>query len=424
MKLKTLKAYLAEKDITQEAFDALPDVDKAVHFDALNEENGNAIKEQIQEGNEEAVKALKAELMEAYNEQFATLNKALREVAMQVKAQGETPSKGETAQTKEFKAIKSQLKDIASGKSGSVEVKAITNVASIATNTAGYDVPDVGQLATAQRNAYGIFPKLTISDSMNVRKTINYWDWDEATTVRAAATIAEGATFPESTAKWKQYTLPIQKVGDTIPVTEEFFEDEQMFYAELGMFMRTNMEIEINDQIVNGDNTGTNLKGLFTSIDAYTPVASGITDASIYDLIVKLREAISAPYGGKYQVNFALMNLVDINKMKLKKDANNNYILPPFVDRSGNVVDGLTIVEDNTVTANTMAVGDTRFARIYERTGMEVSEGRVDQQFIEDAWTIKIRKRLAFLIREVDKTGFLKVADIDAALTTLATAIP
>lgn len=420
MKLKTLKAYLAEKNITQEAFDALPDVDKAVHFDALNEENGNAIKEQIQEGNEEAVKALKAELMEAYNEQFATLNKALREVAMQVKAQGETPSKGETAQTKEFKAIKSELKELAGGKNGSVEVKAITNVASIATNTAGFDVPDVGQLATAQRNAYGIFPKMNISDSTNSRKTINYWDWDEATTLRAADMVAEGAAFPESTAKWKQYTLPIQKVGDTIPVTEEFFEDEQMFYAELGMFLRTNMEIKINDQVVNGDGTGDNLTGAFASTTAYTPVASGITDASIYDLIVKLREAIAAPYGGKYRVNFALMNLVDINKMKLKKDANNNYILPPFVDRSGNVVDGLTIVEDNTVTANTMLVGDTRFARIYERTGLEISKGYVGDQFAEDAMTLKVRKRLAFLIRTVDKTGFLKVADIDAALTTLA----
>lgn len=420
MKLKTLKTYLKEKEITQESFDELSDVDKAAHFDALNEQNTEAIKEEVANKNEEAVKDMQSEMREMYDEQFKTLNQALRDVAAQVKAQGENPTDGESATTKEFEAVKSQLKDIASGKQGNVEIKAATNVASIATNTAGFDVPDVGQLATAERNAYGIFPKMSISDNMNVRKTINYWDWDEATTVRAAATVAEGATFPESTAKWKQYTLPIQKIGDTLPVTEEFFEDEQMFYAELGMFMRTNIEIEMNDQIVNGDNTGTNLKGLFTSVDAYTPVASGITDASIYDLIVKLREAISAPYGGKYNVNFALMNLSDINQMKLKKDVNNNYILPPFVDRSGNVVDGLTIVEDNTVTTNTMVVGDTRFGRIYERTGVEISEGRVNAQFIEDAYTIKLRKRMAFLIREVDKTGFLKVTDIDAALTTLA----
>jgi len=214
--------------------------------------------------------------------------------------------------------------------------------------------------------------------------------------------------------------LPVQKVGSTIPVTEEFFEDEQMFYAEIGMFMRTNVDIKVNDQIVNGDGLSNNLVGLVASVPTYTPVASGIADASIYDLIVKQREAIASVYGSKYRVDFALMNLADINKMKLKKDANNNYILPPFVDRSGNQVDGLTIIEDNSVAANTMFVGDRRFARIYERSGVEISQGVVGNQFAEDAMTLKIRKRLAFLIREVDKTGFLKTTDISAALTTLA----
>jgi hypothetical protein len=420
MKLKSLSVYLTEKGISQETFDGLNDVEQAKHYDALNEENSNAIKEAVKEGNEEAVKALKAEMSEMYEEQFKTLNKALRDVALSVKAQGEAPKAGESATTKEFKAIKEQLKSIAGGKRGDVEIKAVANVASIATNTAGFDLPNIGQLATAERNAYAIFPKLNISEGQNTRKTINYWDWDEATTVRAADMIAESGTFPEATAKWKQYTMPIQKVGEVLPVTEEFLEDEQMFYAELGMFMRTNVEIKINDQIVNGDGTGNNLTGLIASVPTYTPVASGITDASTYDLIVKLREAIVATRGNKYRVNFALMNLSDINKMKLKKDANNNYILPPFVDRSGNQVDGLTIVEDNAVTANTMFVGDSRYARIYERTGVEISTGLVNDQFNEDEMTLKIRKRLAFLIRTVDRTGFIRVTSISAALTTLA----
>ena len=420
MKLKTLAVYLAEKSITQEAFDALGDVEKASHYDAINEANAEAIRKEIEKGSSESVKAMKAELAEMYNEQFETLNKALREVALSVKAASEKPV-NESATAKEFKEVKEQIKKISRGSKDEVEVKAITNVASIATNTAGYDVPNIGQLPTAVRNAYAIFPKLRISDGQNIRKTINYWDWDESTTVRAAAMVAEGGTFPESTAKWKQYPMPIQKIGDTLTVDEEFMEDEQMFYAQLNQFLTTNVDILVNSQIVNGDGTGNNLTGLIASAPAYVPAAAGISDASIYDLIVKLRESIMAARGGKYRVNFALMNLSDINKMKLKKDANENYILPPFVDRSGNVVDGITIVEDNSVTANTMYIGDTRFATIYERVGLTLSEGHVGNQFIEDAMTIKVRKRMAFLIRTVDKTGFLKVTSISAALTTLAT---
>ena len=420
MKLKTLEVYLKEKDITKEAFDELSDVEQAKHFDALNEENAESIRKEIKDGNEEAVKAMKAEFAEQYNEQFSTLNKVIREIGTQVKKQGEKPSPSDNPKTKEFESVKENIKSIAKGKQGSVEIKAATTTASVANNTAGFDLPDVGQLATAERNAYAIFPKISISGGDNLNKTINYWDWDEATVVRAADMIAEGSAFPEDTAAWKQYTLPVQKVGSTIPVTEEFFEDEQMFYAEIGMFMRTNVDIKVNDQIVNGDGLSNNLVGLVASVPTYTPVASGIADASIYDLIVKQREAIASVYGSKYRVDFALMNLADINKMKLKKDANNNYILPPFVDRSGNQVDGLTIIEDNSVAANTMFVGDRRFARIYERSGVEISQGVVGNQFAEDAMTLKIRKRLAFLIREVDKTGFLKTTDISAALTTLA----
>ena len=421
MKLKTLAVYLMAANITKEAFDELPEAQKAEHFDNLNAENAEIIREEIKNGNEESVKTLKSELLEMYNEQFDTMNKAIREIGLAVKAGSEAPQKNDSPQTVEFKSIKEQVSKIARGERAEIELKAATNVASIATNTAGFDIPNVGQLATAERNAYAIFPKQNISNGQNLRKTINYWDWDESTTVRAADMVAEGGTFPESTAKWKQYTIPVQKVGDTLPVTEEFLEDEQMFYAELGMFLRTNVEIKVNDQIVNGDGTGNNLTGLVASTPTYVPVASGISDASIYDLIVKLREDISTTGGNKYRSNFALMNISDINQMKLKKDANDNYILPPFVDRSGNVVDGITIVEDNAVTANTMYLGDTRFARIYERTGVDISTGTVDSQFVEDAMTLKVRKRMAFLIRTVDQTGFRKVTSISAALTTLAT---
>ena len=107
--------------------------------------------------------------------------------------------------------------------------------------------------------------------------------------------------------------------------------------------------------------------------------------------------------------------------MKLKKDANNNYILPPFVTRDGQEVAGIVIVENNGQTANTMVVGDSRFPRIYEAAGFTISRGLVNNQFLEDTITIKVRRRLGLLVREADKTGFLKVTSISAALTTLAT---
>jgi len=316
----------------------------------------------------------------------------------------------------EIKANKEALKAIAKGGNSEIVVKADTVRASIATDPSGLFLDGIGQLQRVKRSLYDLFRKVPVS-SGNHSGVIRYIDWDEATTVKAAASVAEGVAFAESTAKFKGYSLSLQKIGDSLPVSEEFFEDDVMAAAELDMFLSTNVEDKIDSQIVIGDNTGTNLKGLVSSVPAYTAVASGITDANIYDLVAKVSESITSVGGAKYAPDFVALNIADINKLKLKKDSTNNYVFN-FNDPR---IASINIIEDNNVVANTMYVGDSRFAKIYEMGGVVVSKGFNGTDFAEDMMTLKARKRLALLIREADKTGFRKVASISAALTTLAT---
>jgi len=316
----------------------------------------------------------------------------------------------------EIKANKEALKAIAKGGNSEIVVKADTVRASIATDPSGLFLDGIGQLQRVKRSLYDLFRKVPVS-SGNHSGVIRYIDWDEATTVKAAASVAEGVAFAESTAKFKGYSLSLQKIGDSLPVSEEFFEDDVMAAAELDMFLSTNVEDKIDSQIVIGDNTGTNLKGLVSSVPAYTAAASGITDANIYDLVAKVSESITSVGGAKYAPDFVAMNIADINKLKLKKDSTNNYVFN-FNDPR---ISSINIIEDNNVVANTMYVGDSRFAKIYEMGGVVVSKGFNGTDFAEDMMTLKARKRLALLIREADKTGFRKVASISAALTTLAT---
>lgn len=373
-------------------------------------------------------RAFEAEQLKAQIEE-ATKNNAskteIEEIRESLKQMQESTSKQVAASasvSKQLAENKEALKSIASGVSSKeveITTKALSNRASIDGNEQAYDLPDIGQLATRKLVMYDVFPKVNISTSNN-NGTIRYYDWDEDTTVRAAAAVAEGALFPESTAKFKQYSIPLQKIGDSLPVTEEFFEDEQMFAAELGLFLDINVSIVIDTQLANGDGTGNNLKGLVASVPAYVPVASSIQDASIYDLIAKVSESITATGGSKYTPDVAFMNIVDINKMKLKKDTLGNYVMPPFATVGGKVVDGINVIESNNIVANTMVLGDRRFARIYEKGGVVLSKGLVGTQFTEDEMTLKARKRLAFLIRTADQTGWKKVTSISAALVTLA----
>jgi len=196
-----------------------------------------------------------------------------------------------------------------------------------------------------------------------------------------------------------------------------------MFASELNLFLDTNVQLEIDRQLANGTGVSNEIKGLYTSIDAYVPSGSAITDPNIYDLAVKVIEDIVTTGGSKYMPNVLIARRSVINAMKLKKDSQNNYMLPPFVSQNGMNIDGLTVIESNICPANTLVIGDSRFGKIYEKGGIVLSKGEINAQFVEDAMTLKARKRMLFLIRNADKGGFRKVTDIAAALAILDDAI-
>lgn len=343
-------------------------------------------------------------------------------IGIEMKALKEAKGKEtKTSLVEELKANAEAIKALAKKQSTKeLVLKALVNRAIISGNEQAYELPDIGQLATRQLSLYDLFPKFPVGENNN--GTIRYYDWDKATIARAAAAIAEGATFPESTAAFITNTITLAKVGDTLPVTAEFFEDEMMFAGELNNFLNINVQLEIDRQLCLGDGTSNQMIGIFPSVLAYTlptPGSAGIAAPNIYDLCVKVSEAITKTGGAKYTPNFVLMNITDINRMKLTKDNFNNYILPPFVSKDGNQVAAMTVIESNIVTADTMLIGDRRYARIYEKTGIELSQGMVNAQFTADEMTLKARKRMLFLIRAADQNGFLKVNSITAALIAI-----
>ena len=317
----------------------------------------------------------------------------------------------------ELKEKKEGIKALMAGNgTQDLEVKALTNLASVSNNALGFFIPEITQLGTKERSLYNVLPKVAVSDSNN-GGVVRYRDWDEATTVRAAAMVAEGAAFPESTAKFQWYSENLRKVGDTLPVTDEFFEDEAQAAAELEMFLNINVNLVIDSQLINGDGTGQNLKGLLNVCPAYTPVASGIAAPNLKDLAIKVKNDITRSRGSKYAPDMVLVNSATMEGLILKKDANNNYIF----DENTGTIGGLFVVVDENTPDNQMIVGDRRYARIYEKTGIVLTKGMPNAQFLEDELTIKARKRMLLLVKTGDRTGFRKVTSISAALTTLAT---
>lgn len=414
---KSFKEWLESKGINKESFEDKTIKEKGnlqkeymAYVSAELKENG-ATKEQLKSVEDKLEGLADKKSIEKIQKD---VSEALEGLA-QLKEKGMNSDEKQTF-SKAFKSVASDVVELVKGtRTKEVVIKADTTRASIATSNSQMVIPGIGQLGVKVRGLYNVFTKIPVSTGDHGGK-VTYTDWDEDTSVRAAAKIEEGGTFPESTAKFKSYTENLVKIGDTLPVSEEFGEDQVSAAAELELFIDTNVQTKVDDQIANGPGTSGNLKGLVASVPAYTASQLGMSAPNIYDLVKKVKTDITKNRGSKYSPDFVAMNSETLDLLQLEKDKNDNYIFP---DKSN--IGSMMIVEDNNIADNVLVVGDSRYARIYEMQGTAISRGLKGDQFVEDMETIKARKRLLFLIRNVDQTGFRKVADVDAALTTLGT---
>jgi len=406
-------------EMTPEQVDIYGEQKRAFESEATQKMISDAIKAAFPEKTAEQVKA-EADAIQVEKDALKGQLDEIKETVNQLKENSSFGTEKAETLLQFAEKNKEAIKDSATkGKDFNGVVKADTLRASVTNNAYGQIEPGIGSIAARKLTIYDIFRKVPVSRDKN--GTVRYADWDTATTVQAAAAVAEGATFPSSTAKWQMYSMNLEKIGDTVPMSEEFLYDASMFAAELDNFLRVNHAIKRDTDLTSANGTSPNVNGLLTQLTAFVPAASGITDANVYDLIVKVKESISKPYGGKFNPDVVLMNITDINKMQLKKDTTNNYILPPFYDRNGMKVDGALVIETNSLTANTLVMGDSRFGAIYQEGDITVSTGLATGDFESDMVTLKSRQRLNLLIKNSEKLGWTKVTSISAALTTLAT---
>ena len=416
MKFKTFKEFLTSKSISEDDFKAKSAQEMAALYNEFNQAQRKELADQLEKLNEKG----------ATKEDITDLETKLTQI---LTSQGEAITLLETkgGKNKEKEVIldiietnKEAIKSVFSeDKNITFTIKASTLNASVQNSTISHRDNTLSPLAVRRLTMADVFRTVRIGRNQN--NTVVYIDWDETTTTRAAKMLSEGEKFPESTAKWKEYSITLKKIGDTMVCSEEFSVDNERFADELEGFLSVNVALVEDDQLLTGDGTGNNLIGLDSSAVTYVPVASGVQDASFYDLVPKVKEVITKGKGNKFSPNIVIMNLTDINKYKLKKDANNNYVIPPFVDRNGQVIDGALVLENNNVEDNVCYVGDNRYGTIYEGAeGYSIAMGYKGDQFIEDMKTLKARKRLGLLIKNSEKAAWRKVESISAALLTLA----
>lgn len=303
-----------------------------------------------------------------------------------------------------------------------LDLKTNVTSASITSDSQGAYIPGFGQAAFRGLAFEQYFQRFPLPP--NHHGTVYYVD--QTTTTRNAATKNEAAAAPESAIAWTQYSLAMEKILDSIPLTHEAMLDIDQLVAEVEMFINNNIRLAIDTQMWSGNNAAPNWAGIYATYatDFTQAIATGATvdavaDANIYDLIATVATYIANGKESKYDANVAFMNPRDILKGRMVKDANGNYVIPPFVSRDGMQVAGTIVVPSAAVTANTLAIGDARHVRYYDVEGISLEYGLDSDDFTKDLITLKGRKRGNLLLRTVDATAFYKVTDIDQRITDI-----
>jgi hypothetical protein len=314
-----------------------------------------------------------------------------------------------------------------------IEVKSGASQAAsdIATHTIGDRAPGIGQQPVRAPFMEDLFPVVNTT-----KEYIKYLD--QETVVRDAKNVASAAASTHTTKlTWKERSIQIAAVRDLINVPIDMIEDYDFVEGEVRNLIDSSVQLKIDNDLLKGDGVHPNLHSvdeIASEFDA-TNTLGGTIEAwtgkvqapNFFDLAVAMASQIIAM--GKenaFMPNVILVNTIDKFQNMLIKDANDNYIMPPFVVRQNNkeyTVDGMVVRSNPNVDPNSMYVFDSTKATLYNRKGVTVEMSYENAtNFETETVTLKAYRRLNLLIRNVNANAFMKCSDVDAALSAISSA--
>ncbi len=217
---------------------------------------------------------------------------------------------------------------------------------------------------------------------------------EETTATFAAAERAEAAAYAEATFALTQQSSTVRSIGASVPVTDEQLADVAGVQSYLSQRLGFGVRQRLDAEILTGDGTGVNLTGILNtgSIQTQAKGSDPVPDA-VYKAITKVRVT------GRAFPNAVVFHPNDWQAVRLLRTGDGIYIWGSPSEAGPERIWGLQVVQSDAETENTALVGDfATFCQLYERTGLEVAVGFVDDDFLNGMRTIRAGLRAAFVV--------------------------
>jgi HK97 family phage major capsid protein len=206
----------------------------------------------------------------------------------------------------------------------------------------------------------------------------------------------ENVTKPESGITFTLESEAVRTLAHWIPVSKQVLDDSPMLQSFIEGRLIYGLKLEEEDQLLNGDGTGSNLSGILDSGNfvAYNRSQTGDT------YIDTLRRAITQAALSEYMADTIVINTADWEEIELTKATDGQYVWTnPALGNSPQLW-GKRVVATNSITAGTFLVGAFAMGgQIWDRQQASVMVSlENDSNFVKNMATILAEERLCLTI--------------------------
>lgn len=404
------------------------EVDKmdADQYDAYQAEarkfESEATKEQINE----AVKSV----TDQNKKDFDTITKTLGDLEQQFAtfkssaSEGEAQKKGTFVDFVEKNIEKFSENDKQYGANTVIKVAALMTTANVTPNVAGGFSPLFGnyidtEIGNKPKPENIILPLVTVKTQPG---TENIWFSDRINEEGDAEFITEGALKPLADAEWTSTKRDIKEVAVRWKFTKRLMMHAPAVVSDFYEHVTELVDQKIDNQLLDGTGVGTNLAGI-KSIAAAFIVPPGLAlyypEPNIYDVIMAMATRVRlSNFKGQLTV---ILNVVWMAKMQGIKDAENRYIVAPFVTPDGRRVGEVNVVFSNKIPATDIVVGDLKKFNVVFAENIMYDEGYENDDFSKNLVSRKLEAFLGTYIKGSD-AGAILYDQIATVQTSIAKA--
>ena len=410
--MNKFEAFLQTKGITKEQFADKSAEEMAGLYNEFNSKQSEELKSLVDNKADKAdIDKAMQELRDSQMEQMKSLNEAIKEMGLAIKASTEGAKVQRAETLKDALAKKMDVLEAIKGGSND-KLDLVVKVAGTmleSTNISGGNVPVEQRIAGLNTINSRRIRLMDIVNNGVATSNIISWVY-QANKDGAAGGTVEGSAKNQIDFDLVVASQPVVKRTAFIKVSTEMLTDIDFIQSEINNELMRELMKDVELTAYSGNGTAPNMNGVFTTATAFTGLGftgagGGIVAPNIADVLVVAMNQIEVAEG---MANYILMNPTDVNRLLVLKDTTNEY-LGRLVNINGQMMlDGVPIVKTTLVTSGTYLVGDFSKATLYTKENINIQIGLNNDDFVKNLRTILAEYRGCMVVKNNDRVCFVK----------------